>query len=162
MFVDWPQEKIGSSTEPIVIGVIGKDPFENAFEPIKDKQAKDRKVIIKRFKGLEELKKSDKAEMDQAIGDIRKCHLLFICSSEKGVVKEITDLVKDYNVLTVGDMENFLESGGGIINFVPEEDKVRFEINLTVAKQAKLQIRSQLLRLAKRVIGEGQQQEAKN
>ncbi len=50
-------------------------------------------------------------------------------------------------------MQGFLESGG-IINFVMEEKKVRFEINMTAAKSAKLKIRSQLLRLAKRVIGE--------
>jgi hypothetical protein len=160
MFVDWPNEKIGSNNEPIVIGIIGKDPFENAFDPVKDKQAKDRKVIIKRFKGLEELKK-DQAAFNQEIETIRKCHLLFICRSEEKVVKEITDLVKDNNVLTVGDMPNFLEAGGGIINFVLEEQKVRFEINGTAAKEAKLQIRSQLLRLATRVIGEKLPQEAK-
>jgi len=157
MFVDWPAEKIGDNNQPIIIGIIGKDPFEGAFEPIKDKQAKDRKVIVKRFKGLEELKKADKAEIDQTIEAIKKCHLLFISSSEKGAAKEITDLVKGCGVLTVGDMPEFLESGGGIINFLMEEGKIRFEINVTAAVQAKLQIRSQLLRLAKNVIGEASQ-----
>ncbi|MCJ7777900.1 MAG: YfiR family protein, partial [Sedimentisphaerales bacterium] len=36
-FVDWPEEKSADSNKPITIGIIGKDPFENAFEPIKDK-----------------------------------------------------------------------------------------------------------------------------
>jgi hypothetical protein len=161
MFVDWPQEKTPGSGEPIIIGIIGKDPFENAFEPIKDKLVNGKKVIIQRFKGLEEVKKSDKAGMDKEIEAIRKCHLLFICSSEKGASKEITDLVKGYGVLTVGDVPDFIESGGGMINFVLEEEKVRFEINNTSAEQSKLQIRSQLLRLAKRVIGEKSMQEAK-
>ena len=161
MFVDWPEEKLGDNNQPIVIGIIGKDPFEGAFEPIKDKQAKDRKVIVKRFKGLEELKKSDKAEMDKTIEALRKCHLLFICNSEKAAAKEITDLVKDYGVLTVGDMSDFLEAGGGIINFIMEEGKIRFEINVAAAAQAKLQIRSQLLRLAKNVIGEASLKKAK-
>jgi hypothetical protein len=160
MFVDWLPEKMPAAGEPIVIGIIGKDPFENAFEPIKDKQVNGRKVVVKRFRGLEEIKKSAKAEMDKEIEEIRKCHLLFICSSEKGVAKEITDLVKNNNVLTVGDIPGFLESGCGIINFILEEEKVRFEINETKAEQSKLQIRSQLLRLAKRVIGE-KSQEAK-
>ncbi len=162
MFVDWPPEKTLGSDEPIIIGVIGKDPFGNAFEPVKDKQVNGRKVIVKQFKGLEEIKKSDKAGMDKEFEEIRKCHLLFICSSEKGVSKEITELVKDYSVLTVGDVPGFIESGGGIINFVLEEEKVRFEINKTNAEQCKLQIRSQLLRLAKRVIGEKSSQESKN
>ena len=162
MFVDWPAEKMPAASEPIIIGIIGKDPFENAFEPVKDKQVNGRKVVVKRFKGLEEIKKSDKAGMDKEFEEIRKCHLLFICSSEKAVAKEIADLVKNNNVLIVGDMPGFLESSGGIINFVLEEEKVRFEISQTNAEQSKLQIRSQLLRLAKRVIGEKSSQELKN
>jgi hypothetical protein len=159
MFVDWPPEKMGDNSQPIIIGIIGNAPFGDAFEPLKDKQVNNRNVIVKRFKGLEELKKSSEAERNQAIEDIKKCHLLYICRSEQAVLKEIIDLIKDRNVLTVGNMDKFLESNG-MINFVLEEDKIRFEINLTAAKQAKLQIRSQLLRLAKRVIGE--EQEAKN
>jgi len=163
MFVDWPEEKMPASNEPIIIGIIGKDPFGNAFDPIKDKQAKDRKVVVKKFEGLEELKKLDETKFNQQIEAIKKCHLLFICLSEEKVVKEITDLVKDNSILIVGDMPKFLETSGGIINFVLEEQKVRFEINATAAKQAGLKIRSQLLRLATRVIGmEQESQEAKD
>ena len=41
-FVDWPEEKTADSNEPITIGIIGNDPFGNAFEPIKDKKVKER------------------------------------------------------------------------------------------------------------------------
>ena len=161
MFTDWPEEKMSSDDKPIIIGIMGKDPFENAFEPIKDKDAKNRKVIVKRFKGLEDLKKSGSNAMNKEIEEIRKCHLLFICNSEKPVLKEIINLISGYNILTVGDMQGFLESGGGVINFVVEEGKIRFEINAIAAAQAKLQIRSQLLRLARRVIEEKQSQRDK-
>jgi hypothetical protein len=162
-FVDWPKGKLADANEPISIGIIGKDPFGSAFDPVGDKD-KSRKVLIKRFKSFEELKKSgekDKSLLDQEIKSLRKCHLLFICSSEEGSIREIIDLVKDHNVLTIGEMKGFVESGG-IINFVMEEQKVRFEINVTIARQAKLQIRSQLLRLAKRVIEEKDAEENKN
>lgn len=154
-FVDWPKEKMADSNEPITIGIIGKDPFGKAFEPIKKKQVKGKKVVIKRFKGFEELKQSS-----EQIEAIRKCHLLFICSSKKNL-KEVINSVKDHSVLTVADIKGFLESGG-IINFLIEDKKVRFEINNTAAKQAKLKIRSKLLRLAKRVIPEKPSEEAKN
>jgi len=147
-FVDWPKEKVADSNNLITIGIIGKDPFGQAFEPLKNKQANGKKVIIKRFISLKESKLSG----DQ-VEAIRKCHLLYVCRSEKEQLKKIINSVKDYNVLIVGDMNNFLESGG-IINFVIEDKKVRFEINNIVAKQAKLDIRSKLLRLAKKVIGE--------
>jgi len=146
-FVDWPEEK-DASNNPIIIGIIGKDPFEKAFKPIKNKQVKGRKVLIQRFKDLEELKQSS-----EQIESVRECYLLYICYSEKKKLSEIINLVQDHSVLTVGDTKDFLESGG-IINFLMEDKKVRFEINNTTAKQAELKIRSKLLRLAKRVIEE--------
>ena len=153
MFVDWPQGKIANNDEPVVIGIIGDDPFDNAFDPIKNKQAESRKIVIKRFEGLEELKKSGQAQLDKKIEAIRGCHLLFICRSEKNVVNEIINLLKDSNVLAIGDMEGFLESDGGIINFTLQDEKVRFEVDLGAARQANLKIRSQLLKLAQRVVG---------
>jgi len=163
-FVDWPEEKLSDSNEPMIIGVIGEDPFGDAFKPIKDRPIRGKNVVIRRFKGLEELKKSDEIDESQSnpqIEALKKCHVLFICSSEKKRLGETINLVKDHNVLTVSDIEGFLEAGG-IINFVMEDQKVRFEINVTAAKRAKVKIRSQLLRLAKRVVEEEPSDEAKN
>ena len=69
--------------------------------------------------------------------------------------------VKGHSVLFVGDAKNFLESGG-MINFIKENEKVRFEINNKAAKEAGLDIRSKLLRLAKRVIDEKASNGGKN
>jgi len=145
-FVDWPEDKLTEDNKQIIIGIIGDDPFGNAFEPIKDKQVKGKDVVIKRFKSFNELNKSD-----EKIEAVTKCHLLYICPSEKDELQRIINLVTKYNVLTVGDMKSFLESGG-IINFLMEDKKVRFEINNIAAEESELQIRSKLLRLAKRVI----------
>jgi len=161
-FVDWPKEKMPDNDDPIIIGIIGKSPFGKAFEPLKAKKIKGRSVVVKRFKGFEELKKSsekDKTELGRKIEALRKCHLLFICSSEKKNLSEIINSVKNHSVLTVGDTKGFLESGG-VVNFIMEEKKIRFEINLTAARQAKLKIRSRLLRLAKRVVDEKSSGEA--
>lgn len=153
-FVDWPTQDLGDANEPLIIGIIGKDPFKDVFEVLKDKQVRARNVTIKRFKGIDELEESDQKRKDQLhpqIEIIRKCHLLFICSSEKKYVFEIMNLIRNHNILTVADMDGFLDAGG-IINFIMEEKKVRFEINVKAAKQDELKIRSKLLRLAKRVI----------
>ena len=61
--------------------------------------------------------------------------------------------VKETSVLTVGDMENFIEQNG-IISFVKENNKIRFEIRLNQAEKQHLKISSQLLKLARRVIQE--------
>jgi hypothetical protein len=153
-FVDWPTGKEADPNKPITLGIIGKDPFGKAFEPVKDKKINDREVVIKRFKSVAELKKPGKegeAELDKQSGEQKNCHLLFICSSEKDSIEEILAAIKDRPVLTVADTEDFLKSGG-IINFVMEEQKVHFEISDAAAKRSKLQIRSQLLRLAKKVV----------
>ena len=62
-------------------------------------------------------------------------------------------MVKDHHVLTVGDTKGFLESGS-IIEFIMVDRKVRFGINVAAAKEAELTIRSQLLRLAEKIIKE--------
>jgi hypothetical protein len=154
-FVDWPKEKESpaDSNEPVAIGIIGKDPFGNSFEPLRDKQVKSRNVVIKRFEGFGQLNQSDEQGEQQhpEIEAIRKCHVLFICPSEKEYVQQIIASTKNYGVLAVGDMNGFLEAGG-IINFLTEEKKIRFEIDLDAAERCRLTIRSKLLRLAKRVI----------
>lgn len=137
---------------PIMVGVIGKSPFEEAFTSLKDKKVLDRKVVVKYFKGLSQLNATDKkVKLHPDIEDIKKCDLIFICSSEKQYIADILGPIRNQRILTVGDTEGFLEKGV-IVNFVIERRKVRFEINTAGAYRAKLRIRSKLLRLAKRVI----------
>jgi len=156
-FTDWPKEKMGDVNEPIVIGIIGKDPFGDAIDVIRDEQVKGRKLVIRWFKSFEESKESngkDKPSVHKEIEAIRKCHLLFFSSSEKKkTIGEIMKALESSHVLTVGDMNGFLETGG-VINLITEDKKVRFEINISAAERAGLKFRSQLLRLAKRVIRE--------
>lgn len=149
-FVDWPEEKTSNQKEPIILGIIGKDPFGESFEPIDNKQIKGRKSLINRFESMDKLKASGDKEKFY-IESMRKCHLLFICSSEKDHLTDILNIVSGHGVLTVGETPEMLKSGG-VINFLVVENKVRFEINLAAAKQDKLKVRSQLLRLATRVL----------
>ena len=83
-FVDWPGEKAADTDGPIIIGIIGNDPFGGAFESVKDAHVKGRKVAVERFKSFDELKKDDslaQSLLHSQVNALRKCHLLFICSS---------------------------------------------------------------------------------
>ncbi len=51
-------------------------------------------------------------------------------------------------------MANFVQSGGAV-NFIPEGNKVRFEINTDAAARARLKLSSKPLALARRVIADG-------
>jgi hypothetical protein len=152
-YAEWPKSKFADGNE-IVVGLLTAYPFANAFDPVKGRPIKNRKLVIKELGTFSQLEKLlDPNEPSKEVKALRQCHLLFICDSEKEHIGEILKAVEDCNVLTVGESENFIEAGG-IINFIPEAEKPDFEVNLIAAKRAGLQISSKVLRLAQKVITE--------
>ena len=130
-FVEWPEEAFRDSTAPITIGILGKNPFQGELrEVIKGKTVQGRKLDVRRVKGH------------------LTCHILFIASSEKDNLKKILQRLAGSCALTVSDIEDFA-SRGGIIGFLTEENRVRFEINVDAAERAGLRVSSKLLKLAK-------------
>jgi uncharacterized protein DUF4154 len=81
---------------------------------------------------------------------IPQCHILFIGRSESTSVSKILPLTTGRPVLTVGEISKFLEQGG-VVNFVVENDRVRFDVDLASAQRAGLGISSKLLRVARHV-----------
>ncbi len=147
MFVDWPEGKNPEGDDAYIIGVIGADPFKNYLEEITSNPVGGRPVIIQRFEGMPaEADSKTRPKMDQ----VRKCHLLFVSASEEKSVGRLLEQLKGHMVLTVGDMPDFVDKGG-MIQFINEDQKVRFAINLKAVKEENLEIRSKLLRLAKDV-----------
>ena len=78
--------------------------------------------------------------------------MLFICASERRRMAEILKSVNEVSVLTVSELERFLPAGG-MIQFVMEENKVRFDINPGAARRAHLRISSKLMSVARRIDG---------
>ena len=156
-FIDWPKEKKADVNKPITIGIIGNEDFLKAFDPIKGKKINNRNISIKYFTGYERLKAQqggDDRQWDKKMEALKVCHMLMFCSCDSTHIQnadQIMEALSGLPIVTVGESENFLKSGG-MINFVKEDEKVCFEINNIVAKKAKLEIRSKLLRLAKNVI----------
>jgi hypothetical protein len=166
-FVDWPREKEDETKTPITIGIIGSKDFIKAFDPIKEKKIKERKISIKYFADYEKLqrkKEGDDRQWDRKMDALKVCHVLMFCNYDSVCVQnsdQILKALKGSPILTVGETDGFLESGG-IIRFVKEKEKVRFEINNKAARKIKLTIRSKLLRLARKVIDEKALNGAKN
>jgi hypothetical protein len=132
-FVEWPADAFSSPQAPLVIGVLGEDPFGRVLDKLAQGQTvKGHPVIVRRYARIE---------------DVGDCHILFIGGSEEARVTRITALLSGRNVLTVGDFEHFLRDGG-VIRFVNVGNKVRMHINLDAAKAANLDISSKLLRPA--------------
>jgi hypothetical protein len=140
-FVQWPPKAFASANEPFRIGVLGDDPFD-AFldETVNGEKIASHPLGIERYRSAE---------------DIKDCQILFISRSENGRMGSILDGLKGRNVLTIGDTDGFIESGG-IIRFITVNNKIHFRINLEAAKRANLTISSQVLRLAE-ITGPGKE-----
>lgn len=137
-FVDWPAAAFKDADSPLVYCTVGEDPFHGALDA-----SLSGKVIGGRPFRVQHLKQAQEAQ---------GCQVLFIGALEKKIVSAALANLKRNAVLTVGESENFAQEGG-MIGFFLEDDKVRFEINLSAAEQANLKISARLLALAKTVIG---------
>ncbi len=165
-FIDWPPGAFPHPQSPLILGILGKDPFGPELEKLQSKVMGGRKLEIKRFKGSLEFRgqetpgrRQDDLVLKKArkLAELRSCHILFISSSEKNYVPVILKPLKGASVLTVSETASFALEGG-IINFFDDGNRVQLEINLDAADQARLKISSKLLSLAKIVSAEHPEQ----
>jgi YfiR/HmsC-like len=132
--VQWPANAFAQPDSPIVIGILGEDPFGTVLDRVlAGKRVNGRVFLVKRLK---------------AVVDLKECHILFVSSSEIAHLAEAIHLVKGMPILTIGEIPGFAKRGG-IINLVLEDNKVHFEVNVEAAKEADLTISSRLLALAR-------------
>jgi hypothetical protein len=132
-FVDWPLEAFSGVDQPIVIGVIGDDPFGTYLDQtVHGEKVNNRPLLIRRFRHGD---------------DVGTCHVLFISQSETSRLDQIIAGLHGRSVLTVSDLPGFGRRGG-MIRFVMENNRVKLRINADAAKAAGLMLSSKLLRVA--------------
>jgi YfiR/HmsC-like len=132
-FVDWPAKSFADTQAPLVIGVLGDDPFGQYLdETVRGEKANGRPLIVQRYR---------------RVGDLKTCHVLFISRSENDHLDQVLGSLRGRNTLTVGESEDFALRGG-MIQFIKEKNKIRMRINLEVVRSANLKISSKLLRVA--------------
>jgi hypothetical protein len=132
-FTRWPADSFSDGSTPLRVCVFGEDPFGVALESIADKTIRGREVSVRRIESVE-------------VGTA--CHLLFISASEAARLPGILDSLRGRPVLTIADMPGFARSGGIINLKTNQNEKIRFEINVGIAKRAGLRFSSKLLKLA--------------
>ena len=131
-FVDWPDESFASDDEPLQVCFLGGDSVSRTFRSLEGKTIKGRPLQIKIVTQLEEL---------------HECHILFIGDDELPRWPQVQGALDQSSVLTVSDGEGFTEHGG-MISFKPQNNRIRFLINLDNTQSAGLKLSSQLLQLA--------------
>ncbi len=131
-FVEWSPDRFPDGGAPIVIGVLGENPFgDELAAAVHDRKVNGRCIVIRSIRSPE---------------DAQQAHVVFVTEGEERRFETML-LAKTDGVLTVGESRRFAAIGGAI-TFVAVEDKVRFEINMAAAEAAGLKISAQLQKLA--------------
>jgi hypothetical protein len=139
-FVDWPPTAFPDSQAPLVIGILGDDPFGPFLdETVRGEHLGGRPFEVRRF---------------QRVDEIKTCHLLFISQSERTRLEEVLASLKNRPIVTVSDVEGFA-ARGGMIHFVTDKNRIRLRIDLRAVQSANLTISSKLLRVAEIVAPTG-------
>jgi hypothetical protein len=132
-FVQWPDESGADRNESFEICVLGTDPFGQALDAT--------------LAGATIGGKSVAAKRITKPQDVDSCRILFISSSEESHLKEDLAALDKTRVLTVSDIPRFSERGG-MIGFILDGNRVRFDVNLDSAQGAGLTLSSELLKVA--------------
>ena len=131
-FIEWPAEAFSAPDAPIDICILGDDPFGSALDQIvAGEVVTGRKVAIERIRQAPPPK---------------SCAVLFVGRPDKDLLKILRGLGP--GVLTVGEGEGFVRDGG-MIAFVIENRRVRFDVNEPAAEHAGIKLSSKLLNVAR-------------
>jgi hypothetical protein len=132
-FVEWPANVKAPKSDTFTVCVLGQDPFGPALDStLAGETMGGKSVAARRISTPQE-----------AVN----CQILFVSSSEGRRLSKIVEALDRECVLTVSDMPQFSQRGG-MIQFVLEEKRVRFEVNLTAVQHVGLSLSSELLKVA--------------
>jgi hypothetical protein len=123
-YVEWPAASLPAPNSPIVICIVGDDPFGQVIDDaIVGQQVQGRPLAVRRLKA---------ATRDAG------CHVAYTGAEGRA------ETLRGPGVLLVTDVPN----GAGIVNFVVKENRVRFTVDDEAAAQAGLLVSSKLLSVA--------------
>lgn len=135
-FTEWPAGAFPDDHSAVTVGFVGADSLAASFEKnIAGKNANGRDFVVKRLNGA---------------AGVEECHILFIGAG--GEVAALLQAVKGKPVLTVGEGDDFV-STGGMIRFVKEGAKLGFDLALDAIREAKLEMDSKVRQIARTVKG---------
>lgn len=133
-FVEWPASAFATPDAPLVIGILGEDPFGGILDEIvHNERCGQRPIKIERYRNLP---------------SVRNCQILFVGNSERENLARINAALRFRPILTVAEFEGFATRGGMIRMVRNTENKIALRINLNAIKAAGLTVSAKLLRVA--------------
>lgn len=132
-FIKWPTSADADAS--FIICVVGEQPLSGSISLLQGRYINGRAIDIRPIAKPEP-------------GD---CHIVFIGDTEAQYLPGILQDIATLPVLSISDLPNFVH-GGGIIGMKIIDSRIHFDINLTAAHKAGLDINSQLLKLATEIL----------
>lgn len=137
-FVEWPRAALGEAGAPLVVGVAGAEDAAAALEEMSaGRRIEDRPVEVRRIREGE---------------SVAGLHALFIARGGTARLRELARGAPASPLLVVCEWDGALEQGA-VINFVPRDGRVRFEVALDHAERRALRLSSRMLAVALNVRG---------
>jgi hypothetical protein len=131
-FTRWPDEAWNEKGPSLQICTIGYDPLANALLRLHGKTLRDHPVNI---------------ELKENTAQLNSCHVLYLANTLTHEAIQITQNLHAMPILTISEIPSFSKSGG-MIELYHSDDRIRFKINLTIIREAGLDLSSRLLKLA--------------
>ena len=132
-FTTWPASAFATTNAPLVIGVLGDDPFGGVLEQtVRGEKVFGHPLKVQHFDRVEEIK---------------TCHILFVSQSKSFELNRIVSELKGRPILTVSDISG-AERRGVMIRLLTESNRIHFRVDLDAVRDANLTLSSKLLRLA--------------
>jgi hypothetical protein len=136
-YVEWRQEALGAPGAPFLIGVAGSEEVAAELEQlVKGRPINNRPVAVRRMKEGE---------------GISGVHMLFVAGRDAARIRALSRAARPASTLLVSEAAGGLEAGS-VINFVPMDDRVGFEVSIEAAERSGLKVSSRMLGVALRVL----------
>jgi hypothetical protein len=134
---EWPSEAFQHANDPLTFCAIGKDSIDSSMADVMTgKTIQHRSIRVLHI---------------QQPSEAQSCQVLFIGVEEKPRILYLLNAVRDLPLLTAGETEGFIQQGG-MIGFRSDDNRLRFEINVSAAERCRVKFSSVLLSLAKVLI----------
>jgi hypothetical protein len=132
-FIEWPEAAFKDPKDTLTICVLGPNPFDHELERTVAGKKIDGHALAWRVIG----------DPGQAAG----CQIVFVSAVATKRAWPLAAGHRASGILTVGESSGFA-AGGGVVNFLVKDGRVRLEINVAAAEREKLRISAKLLKLA--------------
>lgn len=129
-YVEWPEQKQAGD---FVIGVYGDNEMLTTAQTLmKNRAVSNQKIVVRKV---------------NTEADFAKCHIIFVERAFSHKVKSVQTQTKSNSILLITEGDNLAKKGAGI-NFVIQDERLKFEMNKAVIESAGLKVSNELLKLS--------------